>query len=83
MEYDTSENRIGTLVAGLALGAVIGAGVALLTAPESGRRTRRRLKKKTGNLTSEAGDRWEDFAEDVKGRVDEAVSAAAKRLPSR
>jgi len=83
VEYDTSENRIGTLVAGLALGAVIGAGIALLTAPDSGRRTRRRLKKGTGRLTSEAGDRWEDFADDVKGRVDEAINAAAKRLPSR
>lgn len=83
MEYETSENRIGTLVAGLALGAVIGAGIALLAAPDSGRRTRRRLRKKTDRLTSEAGDRWEDFADDVKGRVDEAISAAAKRLPSR
>lgn len=83
MEYESHESRVGALMAGLALGAVIGAGIALLTAPESGRKTRKKLRKTTGRLTSEAGDRWDDFAEDVKGRVDEAISSAAKRLPGR
>jgi len=83
VEYDTSDSHVGTLVAGLVLGAVIGAGLALLTAPESGRKTRKKLRKTTGRLTSGAGDRWEDFADDVKGRVDDAVQAAKKRLPSR
>ncbi len=83
MEYESTDSRMGALIAGLALGAVIGAGIALLTAPESGRKTRRRLRKTTGRLTSGAGDRWDEFAEDVKGRVDDAISAAAKRLPGR
>jgi hypothetical protein len=83
VEYESNDSRIGALVAGLALGAVIGAGIALLTAPDSGRKTRRRLRKSTGRLTSEAGERWDDFAEDVKGRVDEAINTAAKRLPGR
>lgn len=81
VEYESSDNRMGALVAGLALGAVIGAGIALLTAPDAGRKTRRKLRKTTGKLTSEAGDRWDDFADEVKGRVDEAISAASKRLP--
>jgi gas vesicle protein len=83
VEYESTDGRMGALVAGLALGAVIGAGIALLTAPDSGRKTRRRLRKTTGRLTGGAGDRWDDFAEDVKGRVDEAISSAAKRLPGR
>lgn len=83
MEYDSNERQVGTLIAGLALGVVIGAGLALLTAPESGRKTRRRLRRTTGRLKGDAGDRWEEFADDVKGRVDDAVRAASKRLPSR
>jgi len=83
VEYDTSDSRVGTLMTGLVLGAVIGAGLALLTAPESGRKTRRRIRKTTGRIRGDAGDRWEDFADDVKGRVDDAVRAAQKRLPSR
>ena len=83
MEYESSESRVSTLVTGLLLGAVIGAGLALLTAPESGRKTRRRIRRTTGRLRGGAGDRWEEFAEDVKGRVDDAVRAASKRLPGR
>jgi len=83
VEYDSTDSRVGTLVTGLVLGAVIGAGIALLAAPESGRRTRRRIRRSTGKLRGGAGDRWEEFAEDVRGRVDEAVRAASKRLQSR
>lgn len=83
MEYDSSESRVMTLIAGLALGAVIGAGLALLTAPDSGRKTRHRLRRTTDRLKGGAGDRWDDFAEDMKGRVDDAVRAASKRLPNR
>ena len=83
MEYDSSDSRVGTLMTGLLLGAVIGAGLALLTAPESGRKTRRRIRRTTGRLRGGAGDRWEEFADDVKVRVDDAIRAAQKRLPSR
>ena len=44
MEYD-HEAQVLNFLSGLVLGAVIGAGVALLTAPESGNRTRRRIRK--------------------------------------
>ncbi|MDT8369683.1 MAG: YtxH domain-containing protein [Longimicrobiales bacterium] len=80
MEYDTQEGKIGALAVGLALGAVIGAGIALLAAPESGDRTRRRLRRTTGRIASDAGDRWEDFADDVKERIDDAVSVARDHL---
>ncbi|MEQ8329154.1 MAG: YtxH domain-containing protein [Longimicrobiales bacterium] len=80
MEYD-HESQVVNFISGLLLGAVIGAGVALLTAPESGRRTRRKIKRAAGDIRSTTVDRLEDLAEDVKGRVDEAFEGARKRLP--
>jgi gas vesicle protein len=72
VEYDR-ETQVFNFVAGLLLGAVIGAGVALLTAPDSGRRTRRQLRES-------AGDRWDELAGEVKGRMGEAAKGARKRL---
>lgn len=79
MEYD-HEAQVFNFIAGLVLGAVIGAGVALLTAPDTGRRTRRRIRRAAGELRETAGDRWDELADDVKGRMDEAVKGARKRF---
>ena len=79
MEYDDS-SRTFDFLAGLMLGAVIGAGVALMTAPHSGTRTRRKIKRVAGTLTEGAHDRFDDFADDVKSRVDDAVRGARKRI---
>ena len=81
MEYESNEGRVGALLVGLALGAVIGAGVALLTAPQDGQKTRRKIRRTAGRIRLDAGDRWDDFADDVKDRVDDAVRTARKRLP--
>jgi gas vesicle protein len=79
MDYD-NDNSMLNFVSGLVLGAVIGAGIALLTAPEAGRRTRRRLRRAASRLKSGAGGRWDELADDVGKRVDEAVRGARKRL---
>ena len=79
MEYD-HETQVINFISGLLLGAVIGAGVALLAAPQSGRRTRRRIKKTALTLGDSATDRFDDLAEDVKGRVDDAIEGARKRF---
>lgn len=81
MEYD-HEPQVINFISGLLLGAVIGAGVALLAAPQSGRRTRRRIKKTALTLRDSATDRYDDLAEDLKGRVDDAIDGARKRFPS-
>lgn len=80
MEYD-HEGQVFNFLTGLVLGAFIGAGAALLTAPQSGRRTRRRIKKVASGVRDTATDRWEDLAEDVKDRVDEALKGARERFP--
>jgi gas vesicle protein len=79
MEYD-DETQVLNFVSGLLLGAVIGAGIALLTAPDAGRRTRRRIRRKADDLRENATDRWEDLADDVRGKVDDAIRTARKRF---
>jgi len=78
MEYD-HETQVINFISGLLLGAVMGASVALLTAPQSGRRTRRRIKKTAVTLRDSATDRWDDLADEVKGKVDDAFEGARKR----
>ena len=80
MAYDDQEQYLATFLTGLFLGAVIGAGVALLSAPESGKRTRKKLVRVAGDVRETTQDRLEDFADDVKVRVDDAVKTARKRL---
>ncbi len=79
MDHDREVHSV-TFVSGFLLGAMVGAGIALLAAPEAGMRTRRRIRKVAGGLRESAGDHWEDLAEDVKERVDDAVRGARKRF---
>ena len=81
MEYENNEQAFNFL-SGLLLGAAIGAGVALLTAPRSGRRTRRKIRRAAGDVRHGARDRWDELAEEVKDRVDEAVAGARHKLVS-
>ncbi len=69
-----------TFVSGFLLGAIVGAGIALLAAPAAGMKTRRRIRRVAGGLRESAGDHWDDLAEDVKDKVDEAVRGALRRF---
>ena len=64
------ESDSGAGVKWFLLGAIVGAGIGLLFAPESGERTRRKIGKEASRLRREAEDRWDDLREDVvdKGR---------------
>lgn len=62
----SSASRIAPLAIGVVLGAVLGAGVALLLAPATGEETRRRV--------TEAGRRWGGAA---RREVDRALETAA------
>lgn len=79
MEYENNE-QLFNFVSGLLLGAAIGAGIAILTMPQSGSRTRKKIRRAAGDLKLEAGDRWDDLADDMKTRVDDAVKTARKKL---
>lgn len=79
MAHEEDPQILG-FVAGLICGAAIGAGVAILMAPDSGIKTRKRLQKAAVDLRETAADRWDDVAEDVKDRVEEVLDGARKRF---
>jgi gas vesicle protein len=79
MEYD-DDARVLNFVSGLICGAAIGAGVALLMAPDSGKKTRKRISRAADDLREDASDRWDDLADEVRDRVEEALSGAKKRF---
>jgi gas vesicle protein len=79
MQYDQDANAMN-FVSGFLLGAAVGAGIALLMAPEAGNRTRRRIRRVAGELRDTATDQLDDFADDVKARVDEVVRGARRKV---
>jgi gas vesicle protein len=80
-EHD-QDNHLFGFVSGLLLGAVIGASIALLAAPESGNKTRKRLRRTAVGIKRSATDRLDDLADEMKGKVDEVVKTARTRFVS-
>jgi gas vesicle protein len=72
---DESRNQVGGIVAAFAVGALVGAGIALLYAPQSGRDTRDRLARKTRELKDGAGEAMDDAKEMVRGKRDQILAA--------
>lgn len=64
--YYEKESGSLNFIAGLAIGAVLGASVALLTAPQSGRRTRRHVLQAIADARENAEDGWDTVTGDVK-----------------
>lgn len=54
---ESNEERGSGLIAGVILGAVIGAGIAMLFSPKSGEETRRELARRARELGDDARDR--------------------------
>lgn len=80
MEYE-DDARLFNFLSGLVCGAAIGAGVALMMAPQSGRKTRKKLHRAAEDLRDNATERWEEVAVDVRDRMDDALASARKRMP--
>jgi gas vesicle protein len=60
------DHRAKTFLAGLAIGALVGAGVALLFAPRSGEETRHAVARRAKHLAREARDRYDDVKEKLR-----------------
>ncbi len=71
-EHDTGKG----FAAGLLIGALIGAGVALLFAPQSGEDTRRLIRKRARRFAADTRDRYDD----LKDRVRKARKEAAELI---
>jgi gas vesicle protein len=62
----------GSVLLAFLLGGVVGAGIALLVAPQSGAETRRKIKE----LAEEAQEKATEFAATTKGKVNETMDKA-------
>jgi gas vesicle protein len=72
MDNDTRFIIFGGLA--LITGIVLGTGLGMLLAPQSGARTRRQLR----NMVEDATERVGEFADDAKDTVNEAVERGRK-----
>ena len=60
-QKDPDHRPMVVLAAGIAIGLVVGAGVALLFAPEAGEDTRRLLRRRGRQLGQRGHDAWDDL----------------------
>lgn len=68
-----NESGIGYLVAGIAIGAAIGATAALLTAPQSGEETRKIIKTKSGELSKESLDFFNNKSQEAVEKLNSFI----------
>lgn len=80
-------DKFGFFASGLLLGGVIGAVVGILYAPDSGKRTRKRIHRKSDELVDDvvkyaqqSRDKAELIVEDGKKRVDELLEESKALL---
>lgn len=76
--YYEDEKGTFNFIAGVLLGAVMGASIALLAAPDSGKRTRRKLVR----VVSTAGDQLEDWGDDLGEMISRRGRRRRRRLRS-
>ena len=78
-----NDNMAVMALGALLIGGVIGAGVALLFAPQSGEETRDMIAKRAKDLKKQAEDKLSDFEDMAGDRADEIrsrVKRAAREL---
>jgi gas vesicle protein len=95
-DYDSRVNYLGTFLAGMILGGLVGAAVAMLLAPASGPDTRRQIREKSLELRSQAElemeqarkratelqERGRVILEEQKTRITKAVDEARHNMPA-
>jgi gas vesicle protein len=69
-----------SFLTGIALGAAVGAGLALLFAPAAGDETRRLVRSKAKAVTRDAGDTWVSAREDARRSIQEKKEALRRGL---
>jgi gas vesicle protein len=71
MSDQSSTKTILTLLAGIGIGAAIGAGAALLLSPNDGKTNRRKLREKIGKLSSDFKDKTSDLWSELEEELEE------------
>ncbi len=78
--YDLNRFLAGLVfLAGLLLGGLVGAGVMLLLAPQSGKKTRRQIQRKGRDLREQATDAVEDTVAQARASIHEQVEVLQQR----
>jgi gas vesicle protein len=68
MYYEDQGDRF-SFFGGLIVGVALGAGIALLAAPASGKRTRRRMLRRVVSAKRSPGGRMDDWADEFRSAL--------------
>jgi hypothetical protein len=77
--YTDGSRRSVVFAAGVLLGIALGAGVALLLAPQSGADTRRAIARNGRRLRRRGRDAWDDLRDELRGVVHRRRLARQRR----
>jgi len=69
--YEDKNCSTGSMVVAFFVGGIIGAGIALLTAPQSGRETREKIKE----YTDEAKEKIKNAADDARVKIADTLKS--------
>jgi gas vesicle protein len=72
---DENSNQVGGMLTAFAVGALVGAGIALLYAPQSGKKTRDLLARRANELRDKAGEALDESKEMVRGKKAQVLAA--------
>jgi gas vesicle protein len=72
---DNNGSPVSSYLTAVAIGAAVGAGVALLYAPRSGKETRKLLKRRAGQWKDKASDAIEGAKETIQHAKEEIAGA--------
>jgi len=77
---DSKDSGTIYFLAGLLFGGLVGAGIGIMVAPESGEKTIAKLRKEGNKLVKKSMDAIEDFEKD---QIEPAVNKVAKQIRSK
>lgn len=81
-EASPIDERQGGWLTGFLLGAVVGAGVALLLAPDSGQETRRHLSRRVRSMRKKAAQGFEQAEAEARRQMRRARRGLEDRMES-
>lgn len=80
--YIVIERERGGSIGSFVLGALVGAGIALLFAPQSGAETQEEIRRRARKLKSKAEERLRVAQEEIEGRIQQARANVQGRVDS-
>jgi len=72
----------GKIIGALVLGAITGAALGILFAPDKGTETRKKLFKGAQDLADDVKEKVEDFAKQAKSKMENQYSKATDKVDS-